>query len=117
MRFILATLLTLTLSYISGLFLPWWSIAPVAFLVALLIRQAAGISFLSGFLGVFLLWSVLAFWIDSRNDGILSARIANVLPLGGSGVLLILVTGFVGGLVAGMAALCGGYVHGRQRRG
>ena len=110
MRFLLATFLTLALSFISGLFLPWWGIAIVAFLVALLVKQPAGIGFLSGFLGVFLLWAVLAFWIDGRNDGILSQRIANVLPLGGSGILLILVTGFAGGLVAGFAAMTGSFL-------
>ena len=115
MRFVLATLLTLALSYISGLFLPWWGIAIVALLVALIVPQVAGLSFLSAFLGVFLLWAGMAFWIDSRNEGVLSARIAGVLPLGGSGLLLILVTGFVGGLVAGMAALSGAFLR-RGRR-
>ena len=116
MRFILATLLTLALSYISGLFLPWWGIAIVALLVALIVPQPAGLSFLSAFLGVFLLWAGMAFWIDNRNDGVLSARIAEVLPLGGSGLLLILVTGFIGGLVAGMAGLSGAFLRRRDSR-
>jgi hypothetical protein len=111
MRFILATLLTLALSFISGLFLPWWGIAIVALLVAILVRQIAGLSFLSGFLGVFLLWAGLAWWIDSKNNSILSERIAHVLPLGGNSMLLILVTGLVGGLVAGFAALSGAYLR------
>ncbi len=115
MRFLLATLLTLALSFISGLFLPWWGIAIVALIVALLVKQAAGLSFLAGFLGVFLLWAALAFWIDSKNNGILSERIAQVLPLGGNSFLLVLATGMVGGLVAGFAALTGAFLLPRKK--
>jgi hypothetical protein len=46
-----------------------------------------------------------------KNQGILSAKIASVLPLGGSAVLLILVTAIVGGLVAGFAAMSGSYLR------
>ncbi len=115
MRFLLATLLTLALSFISGLFLPWWGIAIVALIVALLVKQAAGLSFLAVFLGVFLLWAALAFWIDSKNNGFLSERIAQVLPLGGNSFLLVLATGMVGGLVAGFAALTGAFLLPRKK--
>lgn len=107
MRFLLATLLIAVLSFIAGLFLPWWSIALVAFLVALLIRQRIGAGFLAGFLGIFLMWSLLAFWIDIKNESILSHKIAQLFPLGGSSVLLILVTALVGALVGGFAAMAG----------
>lgn len=107
MRFILATLLTAALCFIAGLYAPWWSIAVISFLVALLIKQRYGVAFVSGFLGVFLCWGLLAFWMDTKNNSILSHKIAAVLPLGGSAVLLILVTGLVGGLVGGFAAMSG----------
>lgn len=111
MKKIVAILLTALLAYVSGLFLPWWGIAIAALIVALIVRQAAGRAFLSGLLGVFLLWSGLALWIDTQNGSILSQRIAHILPLGGSNVLLIIVTGLVGGLVAGFAAMCGSYLR------
>ena len=107
MRFILATLLTVTLSFIAGLYTPWWSIAIISFLVALLIKQRYGLAFVSGFLGIFLFWGLLAFWIDVKNNGVLSHKIAAIFPLGGSSVLLILVTALVGGLVGGFAAMSG----------
>ena len=53
MKFIVAILLTAVLSFISGLFLPWWGIAIVALLVAVLVHQRAGKAFLAGLLGVF----------------------------------------------------------------
>lgn len=107
MKFFLALLLTALFCFIAGLYLPWWSIAVVAFLVALFIRQRIGYSFLAGFAGVFLLWAILATWIDIENNSILSIKIAQLFPLGGSSVLLILVTAFVGGLVGGFAAMSG----------
>jgi hypothetical protein len=91
--------------------MPWWGIAIAAFLVSAAIPQKPAFSFLSGFLGVFLLLEVLAWWIDNKNNGILSQKIASVLPLGGSSVLLIVITSVIGGIVAGFAALAGTYMR------
>ena len=107
MKFFLATLLTFLLGFIAGLFLPWWSIAIVASLIALFFRQSIGRSFLAGFTGIFLLWSLVALWIDVKNEHILSQKIAQLFPLGGSSFLLILVTALVGALVGGLAAMSG----------
>ncbi len=107
MRFLLATLLTATLSFLAGLYTPWWSIAIVAFLVALLVKQRYGLAFLSGFLGLFLLWGGLAFWIDVKNESILSRKVAQLFSLGESSFLLILITALVGAVVAGFAAMSG----------
>ncbi|PZR22375.1 MAG: hypothetical protein DI535_26345 [Citrobacter freundii] len=109
MKFISALLLTALLSFVLGLYLPWWSLAIVAFLVGVLIHQKAGRSFLAGFLALFLLWGFLALWIDIRNTHILSARVSELIGLGNSSMLLILITAFIGGLVAGFAAMSGSY--------
>ena len=111
MKFLVAIILTALLAFISGLFLPWWGIAITSLLVAVIIHQKAGKAFLAGLLGVFLLWAGLAWWIDMKNNGVLSKKIASVLPLGGNGILLILVTGFIGGLVAGCAAISGSFLR------
>ena len=111
MKFLVATVLTALLAFISGLFLPWWGIAVTSLLVAVLVHQKAGKAFLAGLLGVFFLWAVLAWWIDMKNNGVLSKKIASVLPLGGSAIVLILVTGIVGGLVSGMAAMSGSFLR------
>ncbi|HEV7779867.1 MAG TPA: hypothetical protein VGO58_01305, partial [Chitinophagaceae bacterium] len=110
MKFFVSILVTALLAFISGLFLPWWCIAVTSLLVAVLIHQKAGKAFLSGFLGVFILWAGLAWWMDMANNGVLSVKIAKVLPLGGSSMVLILVTGLIGGLVGGMAGLSGSYL-------
>ena len=111
MKFLVATVLTALLAFISGLFLPWWGIAITSLLVGVLVHQKAGKAFLSGFLGLFILWAGLAWWIDMKNNGVLSKKIASVLPLGGNAILLILVTGLIGGLVAAMAAMSGSYLR------
>ena len=111
MKFLISIILTALLAFVAGLFLPWWGIALAAFLVALLVHQRSGSSWISGFLGLFLLWGGLAFCISMKNQDILAERIANVLPLGGNPIILILVTGFIGGLVAGFAALTASYLR------
>ena len=112
MKFIVAILLTALLSFLSGIYIQWWwAFAIASFLVALLIHQKAAKAFFAGFLSLFLLWGGLAFWIDMKNNGILSSKVAQLLPLGGSSILLIVVTGLIGGLIAGFAAMCGSYLR------
>lgn len=114
MKFVVSVLLTALLSFISGLYLPWWGFALVSFGLSALIAQKPGWSFLSGFLALFLLWGALAWTTDSRNNGILSHKIAQIFPLQGSSFLLIVVTALVGGLVSGVAALSGSYLVSRR---
>jgi hypothetical protein len=111
MKFLLTTLLIFLLSFIAGLYLPWWSIAIVAFVAALLMQPKIGFGFLAGFIGIFLLWASIALWIDVNNESILSRKVALLFPLGGSSVLLILITAFIGGLVGGFAAMAGSSIR------
>jgi hypothetical protein len=111
LKYILSIIVTGLVAFVIGLYMPWWGIAIAAFAVSAAIPQKPAFSFLSGFLGVFLLWEVLAWWIDNKNNGILSQKIASVLPLGGSSVLLIVITSIIGGIVAGFAALAGTYMR------
>ena len=111
MKFILSITLTALLAFISGLWLPWWSIALAAFITALIVFQSPGKAFLGGFIGLFLLWGALAWWIDTQNQGILSRKIAMILPLSGNSFLLIIVTAFAGALVAGLAAISGSFLR------
>ena len=113
MKLIIAILLTAFLAYVLGVYssLPWWGFVITSLVVSVAIHQKPGKAFLSGFLGLFLLWSGLALLKDAANEHILSAKVAQILPLGGSYLILILVTGIVGGLVSGFAALTGSYLR------
>ena len=114
MKMIVAIILTALLSFLGGLYMQWWSLAVAAFLVALLIPQRAGKAFLSGFFGVFLLWAVLAWWIDMKNEGILSSKIAQLFHLGSSHIVMIFVSAFIGAVIGGVAALSGSYLRTRS---
>jgi hypothetical protein len=113
MKFIISILLTALLSFAIGLFMNWWSVALAAFIVALVIRQHPGKSWLAGFLGVFILWAIVAWWIDVKNESILSKRIAALFSIGDNTFLLIIISAFIGALVAGFAALTASYARKR----
>ena len=115
MKFTVALLLTALLSFAGSLFFPWWIIAVAAFIVAVFIHQRPPVAFAAGFTALSLLWSIQASYIDFNNQHLLSAKIANVLPLGGNYVLLISITASIGGLVAGMAALTGSYLRSNKK--
>lgn len=117
MKFLIALILTALLSFIAGIYINlWWFFAIVALLVALLVHQKAGKAFFAGFLALFILWFVLTFWIDSANNSVLSVKIASLLPLGGSKWLLMIVTAFIGGLIAGLAAMSGSYLRSSPKK-
>jgi len=115
MKFIVAILLTALLAFIGGLYLPWWSIAIAGFIVALLIRQKAWKALFAGFLALFLLWVTLAWLKDAPNESLLSGKIGMLLGIGNNPVLLIVVTGFIGGLVAGFGAMSGSLLKAGRR--
>ena len=116
MRFLLATLLTASLSFLAGLYLPWWSIAIVAFLVAVFIKQKIGWAYLSGFTAIYLLWAALILLINIKNQGILATKIARIFPLNGSTFYLVMLTAFIGAVVAGFAAMSGSSLRSLERR-
>jgi len=110
-KFLVSILLIALLGGGFAMFGSWWVIAIAAFLVTSLIAQRPSRSFWSGFIGIFLLWSILAWSMDFANDQILSQKVAHLLPLGGSSIALILVTAVVGALIGGLAALSGAYLR------
>ena len=114
MKFFVSLLLIAMLSFAACLFLPWWAIAIAAFLVTALIRQAPVYAFLAGFLSIFLLWSVMALIISYNNDDILAHKVSQLIIQVDNPLLLVLVTGLLGGIVAGLAALAGSFVRSRN---
>lgn len=113
MKQLITIVLIALVTYITGMItsLPWWSfVIPVA-LIAVWRKQSPAQSFLAGFAGVFILWIVVATLKDMANEHILATKVAGILPLGGSYILLILITGIVGGLVGGLSALTGSYLR------
>ena len=110
MKFLVSVLLIALLSVAVCLYLPWWTIAVVAFVVAGLIPQNPARSFLAGFSALFLLWGSLAWVISNNNEHLLAKKVALILSMG-SPTILIVATAFMGALVAGFAALAGSYLR------
>jgi hypothetical protein len=106
MRFILQVILTALLAYLIELWLPSWAIVVCAAMVAILIRNPAATSFFSGFVAISLLWMTKATLIDVYTDSIISTKIAPLLGFQRP-IILILITGLVGGILGGLSSLIG----------
>lgn len=111
MKFIISSILIILFSFLAGLYLPWWSIAIVAFLISIIIQQKHFVSFICGFLSLFLLWGFLSYWISMENDHILAHRVSLLIFKTDSPFLLIFATAFIGAIVAGFASLTGSYLR------
>lgn len=110
MKFLSALILIALLSFAACLYLPWWSIAVAAFIVALVIPQHPGKSFLAGFLALFFLWGALSYWISSKNENLLAHKVSLLIFKMDNPYLLILATALIGALVAGFAALSASFL-------
>lgn len=100
-------IVTLIIAIILSQFLPWWHVMVAGFVSALLFSLNRIAVFFIPFLAIFLFWMIYAFWLSNANDFILGQKIAVLLPLGGSWFALLVVTGLIGGLAAGVSALLG----------
>lgn len=114
MKFFISLVLTAFLSMVACLYLPWWSIAIIAFIVYAFIPQSAGASFLSAFLALFLFWGILSLYISMQNHHILADRVSLLILKTESPALLILLTAFIGGVVSGLAGLAASFLHVRK---
>lgn len=116
MKFVISIILIALLSYATGLFaaLPWYSFVFCAFIVAVAIPQHPLKSLMAGFIALFLLWGLMALWMDMKNQHILSTKVAALLKLGTNYSLLIILTAFIGGLLGGLAALSGSFLSKRN---
>ncbi|ADB41624.1 hypothetical protein [Spirosoma linguale] len=95
------------LSLLAQLFLPWWSLAIVAFGICFWRSQRAGGAFLQGFVGVAIVWLLYAGLLHAQTDGVFTGRMSELLFKTNTTVLPLLVVTLLGGLVGGLAGLSG----------
>jgi hypothetical protein len=114
MKFISVSILTSLLAFAAGFVLPWWSIAPVAFVVSLLIPQKPVSAFFSAFAGLVFLWGGLATYIDVKNRHLLAGKIADLFFQHPSHFMMIAISALIGGLVAGLAALSAAFLRNKN---
>lgn len=104
-------LLVFLLASLVQLVLPWWSLAVVAFAVGFALAPMGRAGFWAGFGGAGLSWLLPAVGLAYQNEGLLAHRVAQLLPLGGSVTILVVVAGLVAGLVGGLAGLAGAWLR------
>lgn len=112
-KLVLSLFLSALLAYAVGLYgnLPWWSFLITNFIISVVFLQKPINAFLSGALGIGLLWLILSLVIDDQNQHLLSTKVANILPLKGSFSKLIAITTLIGFLLGGFASLTGSFVR------
>jgi len=113
---ILNFVITIVLAVLLSQFMPWWSVMVAGFVSALFFSLKKAAVFFVPFLAIFCFWVIYAFWISSANDFTLAKKIAVLLPLGGNPYVLILMTGLIGGLATGVAAVFGKQLGGLVRK-
>ena len=108
MKFLLKIIFTAATAYLMQLYFPWWSVVIASFLISLILSSKGWNSFFSGFIGVGVLWFILAFRIDTASDSILTDKVAAIFSLPNA-FILILVTALIGGIAGGFGALAGSH--------
>lgn len=107
-------IIILIVSAIAQLFLPWWVIAPIAFLVGMIMSPSAGKAFLAGAGAIAILWIAYALYLNTASDGLMLDRIGNLfaeslkflknIPYT---ISFFAIMAIIGGLVGGFSALAG----------
>jgi hypothetical protein len=105
MKKILKVLLIIALTWVFSLFLPFWGAALAGFIGSLVIDTTNVASFFTGFVAVFLVWGLTAFFIDLDTQHIMSDRIGQLFGL--TPPFLVLVSAILGGITGGLGSLTG----------
>jgi len=103
-------LLIFVISLALQLFLPWWIIAPIAFILAFWQAKTAGKAFGNGFSAIFILWLIISLTKTLPNENLLANRVGQMLKLPDfsfNWILVLIVSCLIGGLASGLSALAG----------
>lgn len=106
MKFLLQVFLIALSAFLAEQVFPWWTAAIAALVVTSLLPNTGFKSFLAGFLGVGMLWLIAAMYFSIRTDYILTEKVADLMQLERSGVLIIVIA-LIGGISGGLGALTG----------
>lgn len=109
MRKLLLILLTAILSGVAVWFLPWWMIAVIPFLIAVVAKTKGGEGFFIGFVAIILLWGIWILIADIGNEHILSTRLATSFGL--PTYVFIIVNILLGGIIGGLGGWSGASIR------
>jgi hypothetical protein len=99
-------LVILIASFLLQMVLPWWVVIIICFATCGLIAKTAKIAIWSPFFAILLLWLAVALFKSLPNNNVLATHIAEMFSLN-LWWLVLLVTVFLGGLVAAISGFCG----------
>lgn len=115
MKLLLRMILIGALTYFLCLILPWWVIVPIGVVSGAVAPSGAFNSFVSGFLGVGLVWMGYAWKLNVENDSSFSKIILEIIPLGDS-LVLVIVIGLISGLSGGLATMTGALIRATKKK-
>ena len=97
------------LIFAASYFFTWWAGAVISFFYVAFKKEITGKeAFGVGMSAGLLVWAAYAGFLNSSNDGIMAARIGEMVSKGFlSSANIFHVTGLIGGLICGMGALTG----------
>lgn len=99
-------LVLLIFSFLLQMVLPWWIVVIISFATCGLIAKTGKIALWSPFFAIFLLWIGMALFKSLPNHNLLAGRVAEMFTLK-AWWMVLLITGFFGGLVAAISGYCG----------
>lgn len=106
MIFIFRLILISVLTYLLAMIAPWWSAILCAAAVAFFLPGNNFNAFLSGFMGVGLIWMVMAWKVDVETNSIMSTKMIGLFLIDDINMLII-ATAVVGALAGALGAFCG----------
>lgn len=106
MKLIIRILLIASMAYLFSFYLPWWIVMIVSGIVSAIIYSSGVSAFIAGFLGVGVVWFGYSFLLDYADESFFSNKIIELFPFENS-IMLILISGVIGGLAGGFGALVG----------
>jgi hypothetical protein len=113
LKFLKTQLPMLIVGGLAGYFLPWWATVPVFGIVGAWMGLSGKASFAHGTLAGTSLWSTFAGIYSNMNGGQMATMMGAVLGQGKtdiSSLHLIMATGLMGGVLAGLGAWAGSFL-------
>lgn len=99
-------IIILLASFLLQLIAPWWIVVLISFVTCGLFGKTSKISLWAPFFAIALLWVGMALFKSIHNNHLLATRVSEMLAVK-SWILVLVLTGLMGGFAAGVSGICG----------
>lgn len=99
-------LIILLVSLLLQLVAPWWVVVLIAFITCAIFAKSGKIALWQSFFAILLLWLGMALFQTIPNEHLLARRVGEMLMVN-SWLLVLILTGILGGFVAAVSGFCG----------